>query len=193
MAVMNLPRHDRFLQENMFLVGVIPGPREPSLHMNTFLKPLVDLKQLWKGKFLKKADGHLVLVRGALLCCGSDIPASRKLCGFVGHRATKGCSKCLVSFPTERFGDKPDYSNYFRESWKARDKDNHNKSAMEYVECKTQSEQREIERSVGVRYTALLELPYFDSPRMCTIDPMHNLLLGTAKHVIEVWKQRGVL
>ena len=39
----------------------------------------------------------------------------------------------------------------------------------------------------------LLELPYFNAPRMCIINPMHNLLLGTAKHTIEVWKQNGVL
>ena len=32
----------------------------------------------------------------------------------------------------------------------------------------------------------LLELPYFDVVRMCTIDPRHNLLLSTAKHVMEV-------
>ena len=28
---------------------------------------------------------------------------------------------------------------------------------------------------------------------LCIINPMHNLLLGTAKHTIEVWKQNGVL
>ena len=38
-TVMNLPRQDRFLQENYILVGVIPGSKEPSLHINSFLKP----------------------------------------------------------------------------------------------------------------------------------------------------------
>lgn len=28
---------------------------------------------------------------------------------------------------------------------------------------------------------------------MCVIDPMHNLLLGTAKHVLSVWKDLGTL
>ena len=31
MFVMNLPRTERFLQENIVFVGVIPGPHEPSL------------------------------------------------------------------------------------------------------------------------------------------------------------------
>lgn len=52
-----------------------------------------------------------VLVRAALLCVGCDIPAARKVCGFVGHGGLKGCSKCLLSFPTEEFGQKADYTN----------------------------------------------------------------------------------
>ena len=41
-----------------------------------------------------------VSIRAALLCVGCDIPAARKVCGFVGHRALKGCLKCLQFFPT---------------------------------------------------------------------------------------------
>lgn len=28
---------------------------------------------------------------------------------------------------------------------------------------------------------------------MCVVDPMHNLLLGTAKHMLSIWKSRGIL
>ena len=35
----------------------------------------------------------------ALLCIGCDVPASRKLCGFLGHSATMGCNKCKKEFP----------------------------------------------------------------------------------------------
>lgn len=31
LSVLNLPRNERFLQENVILVGVIPGPKEPPL------------------------------------------------------------------------------------------------------------------------------------------------------------------
>ena len=51
-------------------------------------------------------------VRAALLCTACDIPAARKLCGFVGHGANKGCSRCLKSFPTAEFKTKPDYSGF---------------------------------------------------------------------------------
>ena len=38
----------------------------------------------------------------------------------------------------------------------------------------------------------LLELPYFYPIRMCIVDPMHNLLLGTAKHMMSVWVELGL-
>ena len=28
---------------------------------------------------------------------------------------------------------------------------------------------------------------------MCVVDPMHNLLLGTAKHMVELWKKLGIM
>ena len=193
-SVLNLPRKERFLQENIILIGIIPGPKEPSLHINSFLRPLVDeLKQLWVGVRLVNANQQNIIVRGALLCVGCDIPAARKVGGFVGHRATKGCSKCTLSFPTKNFGDKPDYSNYDRNSWELRTNDEHRAVSVQHLQCNTQTDQRKIEREYGVRYSVLLELPYYDAPRMCVIDPMHNLLLGTAKHTIEVWKQLSIL
>ena len=118
MSVLNLPRKERYLQENVMLIGVIPGPKEPSLNMNTFLEPLIDeLHQLWKGVLLKNRNGNATVIRAALISCSCDIPASRKLCGFVGHNASHGCSKCLLHFPTASFGDKPDYSNFEKNQW----------------------------------------------------------------------------
>lgn len=194
MTILNLPRQKRFLQENVMLVGVIPGPREPSRHLNSFLRPLVDeLQILWRGVPLKNSDGHVVIVRGALLCSGCDIPAARKVCGFVGHGAKKGCSKCLSSFPTESFGEKADYSNFNRNLWISRTNEHHRSKAFEYRDCNTKADQAKIERDCGIRYTVLLELPYFDAARMCTVDPMHNLLLGTAKKMVQLWKELSII
>ena len=60
--------------------------------------------------------------------------------------------------------------------------------ALSHKCCKTQAARESIKKKFGIRYSILNELPYFDPPRMCIIDPVHNLLLGTAKHMIEVWK-----
>ena len=57
MAVMNLPRAECFLQENIILVAIIPGPHEPSLTINSYLRPLVDeLQQLWLGVKLTTSE-----------------------------------------------------------------------------------------------------------------------------------------
>jgi hypothetical protein len=54
LSIMNLPRQERFLQENTILVGVIPGPNEPKGTVNSFLEPMVDdLLQLWEGVILE--------------------------------------------------------------------------------------------------------------------------------------------
>lgn len=194
LSIMNLPRKERFLQENIILACVIPGPHEPSLLMNSLLNPLVkELKKLWRGVILKDCNNHPVIVRAALLCCSCDVPASRKVCGFVGHGACKGCSKCLLSFPTRSFGEKADYSNFDKSQWKPRTNEQHRNIADQYRSCKTRAAQIDIEREFGIRYTILLELPYFDVPRMCVIDPMHNLLLGTAKSITELWKSSSLL
>ena len=104
LAIQNLPRHERYSSENIILVGILPGPHEPSKTMNDYLKPLVDeLLELWQGVIMKSASKTDMMVRAALLCTACDIPASRKVSGFVGHNALHGCSKCLKSFPTSSF------------------------------------------------------------------------------------------
>ena len=59
--------------------------------------------------------------------------------------------------------------------------------------AKTPSKLKELVHSTGAKYTALLELPYYDAVRFVVIDPMHNLFLGIAKHTLKVWKESGVL
>lgn len=102
MVLMNLPRSERFKPENVFLVGVIPGPHEPKLNMNSYLQPLVaERNVLWKGGV--SVESHSCLenekFRAALLCVGCDSPAAKKVCGFTGHGSNKGCSKCKKYFP----------------------------------------------------------------------------------------------
>ena len=38
-----------------------------------------------------------------------------------------------------------------------------------------------MEKKLGVRYTPLLDLDYYHPIKLCAIDAMHNLFLGTAK------------
>ena len=116
-TVLNLPYHLRFKREFVILIGIIPGPNEPKRDINSFLRPLVEeLLDFWKGKSMHVCGKDDVQrVRCALVCVACDMPASRKVCGFLGHSATLGCSRCKKQFPGE-VGNK-DYSGFDRDNW----------------------------------------------------------------------------
>lgn len=153
------------------MVGLIPGPHEPKLHMNSFLEHLVkDLLQLWKGVPMQTPEGEKD-IKAVLLCVACDIPASRKVGGFLGHGALKGCSRCLKSFPTEKFGEKSDYSGFDRSSWDPRSLEKHRQQGMAWKHAITLSQRKEIERKEGVRFTELLRLPYFNTISCVVVDP----------------------
>ena len=80
-AILNFQRNLRYRRENMLLIGVIPGPTEPHLHVNPYLEQLVEeLLKLWKGIEMITNEGTQT-VHAILLCNSSDIPATRKLGG----------------------------------------------------------------------------------------------------------------
>ncbi|KAK3744047.1 hypothetical protein QZH41_011920 [Actinostola sp. cb2023] len=115
LVIMNLPREERFKVENVIIAGIIPGPSEPKLNINSFLQPLVnELIDLWDGVILDTSSVSVGItkVRVALLAICCDIPAARKCGGFAGHSARKGCNRCFKTFPREGFGTKPDYSGF---------------------------------------------------------------------------------
>lgn len=199
LVILNLPREERYKPENMILVGIIPGPKEPKESINMYLYPLIDeLLDFWQseGVMLQcnlSQHPSLIKTRVALICVCCDIPAVRKLCGFAGHRAKHGCSKCMKMFPTGVFENKLDFSGYDRNEWELRQLNEHHLLATQHKHANTKQEKNKLISQYGVRYSVLLRLPYFDIIRMHVIDPMHNLLLGTAKHMMEVWTEREIL
>ena len=90
-VILNLPRSERYKEENVMVLGVIPGPTEPKLHLNTYLKPIVDdLQQLNNGIIIQDGSRYGNKFRFRVLGCSSDLPATRKLGGFVSYHATQG-------------------------------------------------------------------------------------------------------
>ena len=89
-------------------------------------------------------------VCAALLCFVSDIPATRKVCGFPGFKATLGCSKCLKIFPCEGFGEPTDYSDFDRHDWVARTMKNHLESLKEKEVATTLTEKTRLEKNMGL-------------------------------------------
>lgn len=196
LTIMNLPRSVRYKLENMIIVGIIPGPKEPSLtSINNFLFPLVsELQQFWKGVMLPVHSPTGVVqqkVKCALMCISCDLPAGRKVCGFLSHNARLGCSKCLKEF-TGPIGSQ-NYSGFDRSQWLPRCDKDHRDNVDMLKKCKTKSELSRRESELGCRNSIMLKLPYFSPTRFLAIDPMHNLFLGTGKHMLTLWSDNGLL
>ena len=101
-VIMNLPRSERFKFENVIIPALDSEPK-----LETFLNPCVDeLNGLWRGISMSTSLSAVPLkVFAALICVAADIPATRKVCGFVGHSASRACSKRFKFF-TGGFGEK---------------------------------------------------------------------------------------
>lgn len=89
---------------------------------------------------MRSSEQTKVLVHAALLCVGCDIPAARK---------------CLTAFPTAKFGEKADYSNFLRGTSISRSGNVHKSTALKYKECTTRAQQKDIERDTGIRFSVL--------------------------------------
>ena len=186
-VLINLPRAIRFKCENVILAAVIPGPAEPSLTINSYLDPIInDLNKLWKGIEISGNTIH-----AALIAIGCDLPADRKIAGFLSYNANKGCSRCYCEF-SHGFGNN-DYSGFNQSLWLPRSNEQHRDNVAELQAIRTKTNREKKESEFGCRYSSLLKLTYFDPVKMVLIDPMHNLFLGTAKHMIHIYIKQGLL
>jgi hypothetical protein len=89
MGLLNLPPSLQYKPENMYLVGIIPGPRELALdEINHCLQPVVNFcVSSWKEgtnfmRTLLHAEGRLL--RSVIAVAINDLPATHKLTGCVG-------------------------------------------------------------------------------------------------------------
>ena len=137
-------------------------------------------------------EGSKIIIRLALTCVACDIPASCKLCGFLGHNAVLGCNKCLKPFKSIAVGV-TDYSGYDRENWTYRNGLEHRENCRNLFNENTKTGVRNAESKYGIRYSALLMLPYFDPVRFTVVDMMHNLFLGTGKNMFKIWLSLNLL
>ena len=156
LVFMNLPRNQRYKRQNVIIVSIIPGPREPPLTINTYLSPLVtELLQLWDGVQMKLPDSTVKVVHVALLAVACDMPASRKVCGFLSHSANLGCPRCYCTFSEGSLHH--NYSNFDRSSWTFRSNSKHRRD----VKCLSQNASlshtalSKMESELGCRYSVL--------------------------------------
>lgn len=113
LVCLNLPVEDRYKPENMFLAGIIPGPKEPPRdHTNSYWTPLVDcLEELWtRGVLFNRTGGYPSgrLVRCALVAVVCDTLAARKIGGFASCCHEWFCTRCLCTRPVKKRRTQPE-------------------------------------------------------------------------------------
>jgi hypothetical protein len=183
LVCLNLPPEIRYKPENMYLAGVVPGPREPKLdELNHFMTPLVDdLCDSWEHGFNfsrthKFPHGRRVVCALCALVC--DLPGARKVACFAAFSHEHFCSVCHCTRHGEGYGS-TDYH-----SWRRRTNDECREFAEAFKDAETEEDAQTIFDSTGLRWSELLRLPYFDPARFVVVDAMHNLFLGLIKEHI---------
>ena len=176
---LNLPPSLRYKPENIFLAGIVPGPREPPLTtLNHYLTPVVDdLVEFWETgvRFTRTynyPEGRTI--RCALIALVSDLPASRKTAGFAAHSHEHFCSICHCTRSKDQ--NSTDY-----DSWKKRTNVECRSQAAKYEAASDEEARASQFERYGVRWSELLRLPYFDIVKCVVVDAMHNLFLGLIK------------
>ena len=185
MACLNLPLNLRYKPENLFLVGVIPGPREPSVEeVEHFIAPLVEmLNRSWRHgtKFERtESSKHGRTERSILAVIVTDMVAARKITGCASHSSKDFfCSLCSLG--------KCDINNLDRRTWPTRTIEALKKAAEEWRDATTTSERKRLFKKNGVRWSPFWNLEYYNPTKMVVADPMHNLFLGLVQfHIREV-------
>jgi hypothetical protein len=196
-VICNLPRSERFKTSNIITLAVIPGPNEPKLHqLNHYLAPIIDqLIELWNGIELSVTceNPNGKLIRAAVICCACDIPAARKLCGYISARIA--CHRCKKRANIEgrnniNFGGFDDIDDWFV----PRDVEEIRKNASLWKECDTDDARKRHVSETFVRWSEIYRLPYFDPVQFLVVDPMHCLFLGIAKWIVtRLWIEEGRL
>ena len=180
MACLNLPLEIRYKPENIYLAGIIPGPKQPSLeNLNHYIRPLItQLATSWeKGvRYSRTANypqGRVTRSAIALAIC--DLPAARHLAALAGTGSHFFCSACSCYH-------KANYGRTDFEKWVPRDKEKLRQYAEQWRDAPTTAERERLFKEHGIRYSELWRLSYWDPTRQLVVDSMHCILEGLVQY-----------
>ncbi|KAH9911732.1 uncharacterized protein BXZ73DRAFT_15955, partial [Epithele typhae] len=158
---------------------------KPSLdQINHALQPLVsDMLIFWRtGVFYSRTFNHRFgrLARCALVPVVCDLLAARQVSGFGSHNAKYFCSVCKLLHV--------DRNNIDFRNWTMRSLIEHRNDAQAWRDKTSNHQRQKAFKENSVRWSVLLELPYWDPIRYTVIDSMHNHYLGLLQsHVRDLW------
>ncbi|KAJ4468448.1 hypothetical protein C8J55DRAFT_437849, partial [Lentinula edodes] len=151
-------------------------------HVNHTLRILVkQLLAFWEGVYFTRTARHQIgrKVFVVLLPIVCDTEAAIQISGFAAHNHTYFCRRCLLPIS--------DIHNLDPETWIMRDPVKHRELAFEW-KVASRARREAIYKAHGIRFTELMELPYWDPILFTVIDDMHFGYLGLFKtHLREIW------
>lgn len=156
MLLLNLPPSLHYRAENIYLHGVIPGPKEPSLNeVNHFLSPLMgQLETAYEyGVSYSKTHRHKAgrNTRSAVPVVVTDMPGARKITGMAGHSSKRFfCMLCSLS--------KTEINNFNWQEWSPRNMKVLRKAAEQWRDAPSQAIHDQIYEEFGIRWSELWRL-----------------------------------
>ena len=184
LVLLNLPEDQRYKHKNMYLAGVIPGPGKPSLDQINHALSLVvkELLEFWKGVYstrtAKFLDGRFT--KGALIPLVCDMLAARQIAGLGSVNSKFFCTFCLLTIQ--------EIENLDKSSWPERQLYEQLVWARQWKECPSERDRKSLFDLHGVRWSALLDLPYWNPILFSVVDQMHAAYLGLYQtHCRKLW------
>lgn len=161
MALLNLPPSLWYRVENLYIMGIIPGPKEPFLNeINHFLHPLVDFflptwkNDTWFTKTMEHSEDQLSQL--VIVVAVNNLPVAQKVMGFAGPTIHYLCYL--------RWLKNLEISNFAFKTWRLH---THGEN-LDAVTCWWKAESKKgwdkIFKKTEVQWLELLWLPYWDSP-----------------------------
>jgi hypothetical protein len=206
----------RFLEDNIFCLGIIPGPKKPA-DLDSFLHPVIaEFKSLHKGvdTFCVLGDGDRILLRAYIVAVTADMPARDSLMGLAGYNSRHYCNYCNIRgcsgasegshpgkhmycplVPPKDVPTRPDWKTYESDALPYRDSSKDRKVASKLA-CSNREEEsmsatmrKATTNSTGIKsFTVLWELPSIIWPWSFPLDNMHLFFLNIASHMRDHWR-----
>jgi hypothetical protein len=177
MFCLNLPPELRHKPENVFVAGMTPPGKEPTVvTITNVANPVIkQLVPFYHGKIIPTfAHPQGETIKAGVLPLLGDAPAVRKAGGFASHSAMQVCSFCTCTLDNI---DCLDCSMWMpRTGFEART------GAYQWARAKTKTAQTESFQATGFRWSALHVLDYREHVKHTVLGIMHNWIEGVLQH-----------
>ena len=194
LANLNLPPSLRYRPQNLFLVGVIPGPKKPGENqISHFIRPIIEEFQIgWERGFhisrTASSPVHGRVVEVAIALSVNDLVAARDVSGSAGHTSHYICTRCTL-FRQENV------RNTDHDQWQLQDTALLKRAAEEWKAAESHKTRKHLFEKYHLRWSEFWRLPYWNPPRMLVVDTMHCLLEGLVhyhcRRVLEIDAKRA--